>query len=66
MSRVKSNASVPIAKCDVLVIPIGASGHLITASEFLDLIELLIENDQRAIKCDCDHFIIDQFDQRVL
>ena len=49
MSRVKSNASAEIAKCDVLVVPIEASGHLITAREFLDLIEMLIENDQRAI-----------------
>ena len=66
MSRVKSNASVVIAKCDVLVISIEASGLYITASEFLDLIELLIENDQRAILCDCDHFIVDQLDDRVV
>ena len=65
MSRVKSNASFLIAKSDVLVISIEASGLIISASEFLDLIELLIENDQRAILCDCDHFIIDQFDDRV-
>ena len=66
MSRVKSNASAEIAKCDVLVISIETPGLIITASEFLDLIELLIENDQWAILCDCDHFIVDQFDHRVL
>ena len=64
MSRVKSNASAEIAKCDVLVISIETSGLSITASEFLDLIELLIENDQWAILCDCDQFIVDQLDHR--
>ena len=66
MSRVKSNASAEIAKCDVLVVSIETSGHSISAGALFDLTELLIENDQRAILCDCDQFIVDQFDHRVV